>query len=970
MVSLRYKRALRIAQLVVPVDETASFNQTLSPQFILQLAQGFSQKLSIPSPPNNLSPFEAFSSFYGNLNLPVPLLFSEDDINNLSNEDSSEKVVDAILYISSKVEGLQPPKVNQAEITKRIQQKQEEQQKVQEPTGVPQEELESVISKKVGEWEVNQLHIREEEERKAQQQIDAISAERDLLKNREVELQASIQEKDSLLVTSVQEKDEELKKHLQEKGELIQKLEQTIVVVNQQFNEIIEKMKEKEHDIEKLEEESKKLSEDISKDFIAKLESAKNESEEQLKAHVLQFEQKLQEKDALYIKLQTSVAELKQERDKFDERVKEEKIQRESIEKELRELRHKALLATSLPSTPRNAQGGLERGLNLDGLENLAVEDHEEVLSARKKTKEQLVALEEAEKVLQKQQQERESRLLFSDEVAKKLALLEASQKDAAVVKAELEQQFETLQSQQQALEQQMNELNQQKQEIRRLIKEEERSIRETENLILQEQRTRQKLKEPSLPSQPNSGIRPGSYELVPWENLELGKQIGTGAFAEVFEASRAGERVAVKKFLAQSEDGRKEMEAEISVMTNLHSGYIVALYGACLTPPNLCIVMEFLARGSLFYLLSDSSVELPWDRRWSIAHDTALGINYLHCKKPSILHRDMKSGNLLVGADWRVKICDFGQSEESNKNPVGLDVVKSGADEGPGGTARWTAPEVLQGDTYTEAADVYSYGIILWELATRKIPFDDVPSYNLANLVTSGSRPPEPTDDDVPSEFTEIMRACWSARPSQRPSASQVIRSIEQHHNAKNMTSGEDPISQLEGLQRELEELKSAKEKLEREWELIEKRTEREKDQRNDYERQKEEVDRKLEQEKRRGHEVERQFETAEKKVAHERQTVTEHEKKWKKDQKKLDEKRKRQEDQLLEEKEQAERKLNLEKSKNEQIKRQLDDAQSLLESERTRKVEVERQRDEAERKARAAATSGKKPSSSFYNY
>eukprot|EP01103_Thecamoeba_quadrilineata_P014659 TRINITY_DN4413_c0_g1_i2.p1 TRINITY_DN4413_c0_g1~~TRINITY_DN4413_c0_g1_i2.p1 ORF type:complete len:503 (-),score=130.78 TRINITY_DN4413_c0_g1_i2:53-1345(-) len=136
------------------------------------------------------------------------------------------------------------------------------------------------------------------------------------------------------------------------------------------------------------------------------------------------------------------------------------------------------------------------------------------------------------------------------------------------------------------------------------------------------------------------TGIKEDAYEVIPWETLDVGKQIGTGAFAEVFEAFRAGERVAVKRFLAQSDEARREMEAEVSVMTMLHSGFVVPLYGACFTPPNMCIVMEFLPRGSLFYLLSDSTVELPWERRWSMALDAALGLNYLHSKQPPLLHK------------------------------------------------------------------------------------------------------------------------------------------------------------------------------------------------------------------------------------------------------------------------------------------------------------------------------------------
>jgi len=132
------------------------------------------------------------------------------------------------------------------------------------------------------------------------------------------------------------------------------------------------------------------------------------------------------------------------------------------------------------------------------------------------------------------------------------------------------------------------------------------------------------------------------SYEVIRWEELEVGKQIGTGAFAEVFEAYRSGERVAVKRFnnQANGDEAKQELASEVTTMSQLHSNYVVSMYGACFDPPNMCIVMEFLARGSLFYLLSDPSIEMTWTRRWNIARDAAIGMAYLHSKRPPLLHK------------------------------------------------------------------------------------------------------------------------------------------------------------------------------------------------------------------------------------------------------------------------------------------------------------------------------------------
>src|SRR3546814_19234226 len=113
--------------------------------------------------------------------------------------------------------------------------------------------------------------------------------------------------------------------------------------------------------------------------------------------------------------------------------------------------------------------------------------------------------------------------------------------------------------------------------------------------------------------------------------------------------------------------------------MASFHSGYCVTLYGACFKKPNMCMVMEFLPGGSLNHLLYDITVDIPWERRWGYARDAALGLNYLHSRNPVILHRDLKSGNLLLTADGRVKITDFGLIKKIGRASVGEKVCHEG---------------------------------------------------------------------------------------------------------------------------------------------------------------------------------------------------------------------------------------------------------------------------------------------------
>jgi tRNA A-37 threonylcarbamoyl transferase component Bud32 len=153
-------------------------------------------------------------------------------------------------------------------------------------------------------------------------------------------------------------------------------------------------------------------------------------------------------------------------------------------------------------------------------------------------------------------------------------------------------------------------------------------------------------------------------YEIL-WEDLTIGEQIGQGSCGTVYHGLWFGSDVAVKVFSKQeySEEIITSFRQEVSLMKRLRHPNVLLFMGAVTSPQRLCIVTEILPRGSLFRLLQRNTSKLDWRRRIHMASDIARGMNYLHHCTPPIIHRDLKSSNLLVDKNWTVKVADFGLS-------------------------------------------------------------------------------------------------------------------------------------------------------------------------------------------------------------------------------------------------------------------------------------------------------------------
>ncbi|KAG2565333.1 hypothetical protein PVAP13_7NG000600 [Panicum virgatum] len=209
-------------------------------------------------------------------------------------------------------------------------------------------------------------------------------------------------------------------------------------------------------------------------------------------------------------------------------------------------------------------------------------------------------------------------------------------------------------------------------------------------------------------------------YEIL-WEDLVIEEQVGQGSCGTVYHGQWYGSDVAVKVFSKQeySEDMIDTFRQEVLLMKKLRHPNIILFMGAVASPERLCIVTEFLPRGSLFRLLQKNTGKLDPRRRVHMAIDIARGMNYLHHCSPPIVHRDLKSSNLLVDKNWTVKVADFGLSRLKLETFLR---TKTGKE-----TPQWMAPEVLRNEPLDEKSDVYSYGVILWELITQKKPWDNL---------------------------------------------------------------------------------------------------------------------------------------------------------------------------------------------------------------------------------------------------
>ncbi|KAM0000384.1 putative protein kinase TKL-Pl-6 family [Helianthus debilis subsp. tardiflorus] len=290
------------------------------------------------------------------------------------------------------------------------------------------------------------------------------------------------------------------------------------------------------------------------------------------------------------------------------------------------------------------------------------------------------------------------------------------------------------------------------------------------------------------LPSLDNLDISP--LQIIRNDDLEELKELGSGTFGTVYHGKWRGTDVAIKRIKKSCFAGRSseqerltnEFWREADILSKLHHPNVVAFYGVVRDGPGgtLATVTEFMVDGSLRRVLLRKDRHLDHRKKLIIAMDAAFGMEYLHSK--NIVHFDIKCDNLLVNMkDPSRPICkvgDFGLSK------IKRNTLVSG---GVRGTLPWMAPELLNGSSnkVSEKVDVFSFGIVLWEILTGEEPYANM-HYGaiIGGIVNNTLRPPIPKDCD--GEWRRLMEQCWAPNPMLRPSFTEITGRLRVMSQAK----------------------------------------------------------------------------------------------------------------------------------------------------------------------------------------
>jgi serine/threonine protein kinase/ankyrin repeat protein len=278
--------------------------------------------------------------------------------------------------------------------------------------------------------------------------------------------------------------------------------------------------------------------------------------------------------------------------------------------------------------------------------------------------------------------------------------------------------------------------------------------------------------------------IKVDSGDWIDAKSLEFLEELGSGAcgvvMRGVYRHPKDGSvhQVAIKVLKeAETEKETDEFKKEFQILSAVKSPYMVHFFGACLHP-QMAMVMELCTKGSVWKVLqTDSGIKVGWPQVLEWGVQLCSGVAALHANNPQIVHRDLKTLNLLLADNWIIKVCDFGLSRFSTSSNVETLAKLRG-------TMAYSPPEAYFGEHFNDRSDIYSVAVILWEMANRCIkgeynrPFYEFPNMTLdfqiiIQVARKGKRPTLPPT--TPPVLSQLIERCWTKERDTRPDAATV---------------------------------------------------------------------------------------------------------------------------------------------------------------------------------------------------
>ncbi|KAK3262128.1 hypothetical protein CYMTET_29000 [Cymbomonas tetramitiformis] len=279
----------------------------------------------------------------------------------------------------------------------------------------------------------------------------------------------------------------------------------------------------------------------------------------------------------------------------------------------------------------------------------------------------------------------------------------------------------------------------------------------------------------------------------IAYEELRLMEEVGSGGFGTVYRGTWQGSDIAYKRIFIDSSNKKtaerqiKQLYQEAYIMSLLRNPVVCPLYGVVLEAPQYGLVLPFYSGGALDDFLRDEDMDMTQDMYLQMALSISSAMVHLHgCSQP-VVHGDLKSRNVLLTAPWeqgslpKLMLCDFGLSavKIDVQNTVGSMVSMATQNNG-GGTLNWNAPELFEQDAVaTKASDVYAFGMIMYELISRKYPFQGLPESRVLQLVVDKHERPKISEGFLVA-YVELMQDCWAQKAADRPAFPEVQRRLQ----------------------------------------------------------------------------------------------------------------------------------------------------------------------------------------------